>query len=224
MLNYTLTSWVTFLSCDVPFHWGHRWRSRSAYVRHAHSSRGSFCSVRGSCWWRHQNVARPRRSSGWEQCSRPWNKMDQIYGYCTVVHLLNVRASGVITWVCWPIHAHTNPTGRLKWLYAITRLTGHFMCGLVSDLGICKFWKSMVIHDAECPYWDQVSLNNTNQSYNIYRYYHLFLDSTSSNVACFGITTMMVADSINIPVTLPNRSHTLQLCWNDKHNSIPVSC
>ena len=24
--------------------------------------------------------------------------------------------------------------------------------------------KSMVIHDTECPYWDQVSLNNTNQS------------------------------------------------------------
>ena len=24
--------------------------------------------------------------------------------------------------------------------------------------------KSMVIHDAECPYWDQVSLNNTNQT------------------------------------------------------------
>ena len=24
--------------------------------------------------------------------------------------------------------------------------------------------KSMVIHDTECPYWDQVSLNNTNQT------------------------------------------------------------
>ena len=27
--------------------------------------------------------------------------------------------------------------------------------------------KSMVIHDTECPYWDQVSLNNTNQSIKI---------------------------------------------------------
>ena len=35
------------------------------------------------------------------------------------------------------------------------------MCGLMSDLVICKFRKSMVIHDIECPYWDQVSLNNT---------------------------------------------------------------
>ena len=25
------------------------------------------------------------------------------------------------------------------------------------------FIKSMVIHDTECPYWDQVSLNNTNK-------------------------------------------------------------
>ena len=57
----------------------------------------------------------------------------------------------------------TNPRGRLKWPYAVTRLTAHFMCGLMSDLVICKFRKSMVIHDVECPYWDQVSLNNTNQ-------------------------------------------------------------
>ena len=26
------------------------------------------------------------------------------------------------------------------------------------------FIKNMVIHDIECPYWDQMSLNNTNQS------------------------------------------------------------
>ena len=57
---------------------------------------------------------------------------------------------------------HTNPWGRLMWPYAITRLTAHFMCGLTSDLAICKFRKGMVIHDTECPYWDQVSLNNTN--------------------------------------------------------------
>ena len=35
------------------------------------------------------------------------------------------------------------------------------MYGLMSDLVICKFRKSMIIHDTECPYWDQVSLNNT---------------------------------------------------------------
>ena len=28
----------------------------------------------------------------------------------------------------------------------------HFMCGLMSDLVICKFRKSMVIHDTESPY------------------------------------------------------------------------
>ena len=38
------------------------------------------------------------------------------------------------------------------------------MCGLMSDLVICKFRKNMVIHDTEYPYRDQVSLNNTNQT------------------------------------------------------------
>ena len=60
------------------------------------------------------------------------------------------------------IYTHTNPWGRLKWPYAITRLTSHFMCGLMSDPVICKLRKSMVIHDTKCPCRDQVSLNNTN--------------------------------------------------------------
>ena len=64
------------------------------------------------------------------------------------------------------MHTHTNPWGRLKWLYAIIRLTAHFMCGLMSYLVIGKFRKSMGICDTECPYWDQVSLNNTNQTIN----------------------------------------------------------
>ena len=38
------------------------------------------------------------------------------------------------------------------------------MCGQISDLVIGKFRQSMVIHDTECPYWDQVALNNTNQT------------------------------------------------------------
>ena len=47
-----------------------------------------------------------------------------------------------------------NPWGRLKWPYAIARLTPHFMCGLTSHLVICKFRKSMVMHNTECPYWN----------------------------------------------------------------------
>ena len=43
----------------------------------------------------------------------------------------------------------------------------HFMCGLMSDLVICKFRKNMIIHDSECPYRDQVSLKNTNQTSDI---------------------------------------------------------
>ena len=74
------------------------------------------------------------------------------------------------------VHSETirdgNPWERLKWPNSITRLTAHFICGLMSDMVICKFWKSMVMHDTECPYWDQVSLNNTNQT---------------SGVACFHV-------------------------------------
>ena len=83
--------------------------------------------------------------------------------------------SGVIKWVCYPICTHTNLWGKLKWPYAITRLTAHYMCGLRSDLVICKFRKCMVIHDTECPYWDQVSLNNTNQP--ILSIYHIIVHS-----------------------------------------------
>ena len=68
---------------------------------------------------------------------------------------------GLIKWVCYPLYTHTNPWGRSKWPYAITRLTALFMCGLMSALVICNFRKSIVIHDTECLYWDQVPLNNT---------------------------------------------------------------
>ena len=39
------------------------------------------------------------------------------------------------------------PLGKIKWPYAITKLTTYFTCSLMSDLAICKFRKSMVIHD-----------------------------------------------------------------------------
>ena len=39
------------------------------------------------------------------------------------------------------------------------------MCGLdVWSADLHLFIKNMVIHDIECPYWDQMSLNNTNQT------------------------------------------------------------
>ena len=49
------------------------------------------------------------------------------------------------------IHTHTNPWGRLKWPYAITRLTANFMCGLMSDLLNCRFRKTMVTQDNRMP-------------------------------------------------------------------------
>ena len=44
-------------------------------------------------------------------------------------------------WVCLSIYTHLHPKGILKWPYANTTLTAHFMCGLMSDLAICKFKK-----------------------------------------------------------------------------------
>ena len=76
--------------------------------------------------------------------------------------------SGVIKWVCLPIHTHTNTWGRLKWPYAITIMTAHFVRGLISDMVICKFRKFMVIHDTECPFWEQVSLNKTHPLSHLY--------------------------------------------------------
>ena len=52
------------------------------------------------------------------------------------------------------------PLRKIKWPPAITKLTTHFAYGLMSDLVIASIEKSVVIHDTECPDWDQVSLNN----------------------------------------------------------------
>ena len=48
----------------------------------------------------------------------------------------------------------------IQWAPLIS-LTARLMSGLMSDLVICNFRKSMVMHDTECPYWDQVSLSNS---------------------------------------------------------------
>ena len=51
------------------------------------------------------------------------------------------------------VHTYPHkPLRKSKWSAAISRLRARFMCGLMSDLVICKFRKTMVIHDTECPY------------------------------------------------------------------------
>ena len=47
------------------------------------------------------------------------------------------------------------PLKKIKCPSAIIRLTAHFKCRLMSDLVICKHKKEMVIHDTECPPWNQ---------------------------------------------------------------------
>ena len=66
---------------------------------------------------------------------------------CLLGHALGLDKASMLT----HIYPH-NPLKRLKWPYAITRLTTQFMCGLMFDLVLCKFKKSMIIHDIQCPY------------------------------------------------------------------------
>ena len=52
------------------------------------------------------------------------------------------------------------PTRKIKWPCTTTRLTAHFLYGLMTDLVIYKHRKAHCHHDSKFTYWDQVSLNN----------------------------------------------------------------
>ena len=112
--------------------------------------------------------------------------------------------SVVIKGACQPIHIHANPAGRLKWPYAITRPTAHSasMCGLMSDWVICKFRKCMITHDTECTYWDQVSLNNTNQPTNRF------------HSACSQRPPFKVIIRYHGNMTIMNLSHSFIVMWS----------
>ena len=67
-------------------------------------------------------------------------------------------------WGWWRMLTHTYPCKhprktweRLKWPSAVTRLTSHFICGLIWWF---VSWKKMIIYDSECPDWDLASLSN----------------------------------------------------------------
>ena len=59
---------------------------------------------------------------------------------------------------------YTNPWGRLSSHLQSPGQLPTLHVAWMSDLVICKCGKSMAIHDTECTYWDQVSLNNINQT------------------------------------------------------------
>ena len=81
----------------------------------------------------------------------------------------------------------------------ITRLTAHFMCGLMSDLLILHLLiKSMVIHDTKCPFWDQVSLNNTNQTKPNFQKFNIL------RVNCFIVLVKFWVSNFDIAVNLHN--------------------
>ena len=96
---------------------------------------------------------------------RNTNLIQIIVVKCMSLWLMLIHISGVIKWVCLSIHTHTNPWGRLKWPYAITRLTVHFTCGLMYALVICMQRKEYGVHDNKHPDWDWVSLNNKNSNW-----------------------------------------------------------
>ena len=115
------------------------------------------------------------------------------------------------------------------------------MCGLMSDLVICKFWKSMVMHDTECPHWDQVSLSNTNPnpSYQIHpksqgvsdtfsiNWYHEMYTIKGSVAQCTQyvhcvqillLTLQYVRSSKwGLAVTLPKCVRQTSVCVNSSH-------
>ena len=96
-----------------------------------------------------------------------WSTLYILYHYVTYRTLYKIFMSPLGDKVSMLTHIYPHKARRKieVIICKITRLTAHFMCGLVSDLLICTLLiKSMVIHDTECPYWDQVSLNNTNQT------------------------------------------------------------
>ena len=76
---------------------------------------------------------------------------------------LSLQDTSGVKWVCYSIHTHTNPWGKL-WSDHMQspgwQPTLWIMYGLISDLMICKFRKVWSYNDTECPYWDKVSLNN----------------------------------------------------------------
>ena len=144
----------------------------------------------------------------------------------------------------------------IKWMqytqfcsYAISRLnlTVHFMCVLMSNLVICKFskryghtWhrmsllrlaKMMVIHDTECPYWDQMSLKTKKQQrkkhkFNPVHHHGNFLHAHVFDVfckICFSSTrNECTASEICVLLKhirgeqggLGRSSHLLQLLWS----------
>ena len=46
-----------------------------------------------------------------------------------------IQPSGVIKWICLPMHTHSYPLGTFKWPSAITKLTAHYMW-----LDVCLLW------------------------------------------------------------------------------------
>ena len=69
-------------------------------------------------------------------CPSILNPSNSGHIYSTLMHHLGGDKVSMLT--------HTYPHNPLKiemTIYAITRLTAHFMCGLMSDLVICKFRK-----------------------------------------------------------------------------------
>ena len=80
--------------------------------------------------------------------------------------------------------------GRL-WPSAIIRLTAHFTCGLYLIWWFASIGKSVVKHDTECPYWDQMSLNNTQAQT---KWWYMLRYMRSLNMFCL-LWTVVVPDT-----------------------------
>ena len=154
---------LVYTSFYQAFGWRATWRP---YVEGSQQTRGICRTFLGpfiTKWrweqWKHAPVIRVPCGLVFFQRSVliSWNKHKTTLLWCIWLNLRDDKM-GMLSHI---YGTHMNPWGKLNWPYAITRLTAHFMCWLMFDLVICNYRQSMVIHDTECPYWDQGSLNNT---------------------------------------------------------------
>ena len=77
----------------------------------------------------------------------------------------SAQSLGVIKWAMLT-HAYLRiPLRKIKWLFAIITLTDTLCVASYLMWWFASKETGMVIHDTEFPYWDQVSLKNTTQTF-----------------------------------------------------------
>ena len=117
----------------------------------------------------------------------PWCIIIEVISFQIFIEFHNSFPSESIKWDVTHTYPH-KPLRKIKvTIYASTWLTADLLCGLTSNLVICMFRKSMVIHDIKFSYWDQVSSNNTNQTKPIHNAHNAVWKQSMKQQCIWGI-------------------------------------